>query len=147
MPKGQPPPQNKPENDAGYLAEITKSVFRSGFSWQVIENKWPNFQKAFAGFDLDVIAAFDDDDLERLLTDTGIVRNGRIIEATIKNAHQMQTLRNEFGSFHAYLRSLDELDYQKKSKELQKQFSHLGKTGTYTFLWCVAEPVPDWEER
>jgi len=147
VPKGQPPPQNKPENDAGYLEEITKSVFRSGFSWQVIENKWPNFQKAFAGFDLDVIAAFDDDDLERLLTDTGIVRNGRKIEATIKNAHQMQTLRNEFGSFHAYLRSLDELDYQKKSKELQKQFSHLGKTGTYTFLWCVAEPVPDWEER
>ena len=147
MPKGQPPPQNKPENDAGYLEEITKSVFRSGFSWQVIENKWPNFQKAFAGFDLDVIAAFDDDDLERLLTDTGIVRNGRKIEATIKNAHQMQTLRNEFGSFHAYLRSLDELDYQKKSKELQKQFSHLGKTGTYAFLWCVAEPVPDWEER
>ena len=147
MPKGQPPPQNKPENDAGNLEEITKSVFRSGFSWQVIENKWPNFQKAFAGFDLDVIAAFDDDDLERLLTDTGIVRNGRKIEATIKNAHQMQTLRNEFGSFHAYLRSLDELDYQKKSKELHKQFSHLGKTGTYTFFWCVAEPVPDWEER
>jgi len=147
MPQGQPPPQHKPENDAGYLEEITKSVFRSGFSWQVIENKWPNFQKAFAEFDIDSIAAFDDDDLERLLTDTGIVRNGRKIEATIKNAHQLKTLRNEFGSFHDYLRTLDELDYQKKSKELQKRFSHLGKTGTFTFLWCVAEPVPDWEER
>ena len=147
MPKGQPPPQLKPENDAGYLEEITKSVFRSGFSWQVIENKWPNFQKAFARFDPDDVAAFDDDDLERLLSDTGIVRNGRKIEATIKNARTMQAISNEFGSFHAYLRSLDGLDYLKKSKDLQKQFSHLGRTGTYTFLWCVAEPVPDWEER
>jgi 3-methyladenine DNA glycosylase Tag len=49
MPKGQPPPQLKPENDAGYLEEITKSVFHSGFSWHVIDNKWPNFQEAFAG--------------------------------------------------------------------------------------------------
>lgn len=147
MPKGQPPPQIRPENDDGYLEEITKSVFRSGFSWQVIENKWPNFRKAFAGFDIDAIAAFDDDDLERLLSDTGIVRNGRKIEATIKNARAMQALRDEHGSFHAYLRSLDGLDYAKRSKELQKRFSHLGKTGTFAFLWSVSEPVPDWEER
>lgn len=147
MPKGQPPPQNKPENDAGYLEEITKSVFRSGFSWQVIDNKWTNFQEAFEGFDVDSVADFDDDDLERLLSDAGIVRNGRKIEATIKNARTMQAIREEFGSFHTYIRSLDELDYEKKSKELQKHFSHLGRTGTFTFLWCVAEPVPDWEER
>jgi 3-methyladenine DNA glycosylase Tag len=147
MPKGAPPPQKKPKDDAGYLEEITKSVFRSGFSWQVIENKWPNFQKAFDGFDIDLVAAFNDDDLERLLNNTGIVRNGRKIEATIKNALRMQTLREKHGSFHAYLRSLDKLDYAKRSKELQKQFSHLGRTGTYTFLWCVAEPVPDWEQR
>jgi 3-methyladenine DNA glycosylase Tag len=44
MPKGKPPPQKKPENDSGYFEEMTKSVFRSGFSWQVIENKWPNFK-------------------------------------------------------------------------------------------------------
>ncbi len=147
MPKGTPPPRVKPKNDAGYLEEITKSVFRSGFSWQVIENKWPNFQIAFSRFDIDAIAAFDDDDLERLLSDTGIVRNGRKIEATIKNAQRMKALREEHGSFHAYLRTLDSLDYAKKSKELQKQFSHLGRTGTYTFLWCVDESVPDWEDR
>lgn len=129
------------------MEEITKSVFRSGFSWQVIENKWPNFQKAFADFDIDAVAAFDEDDLERLLTDRGIVRNGRKIEATVKNARTMQILREQLDNFHAYLRSMDSWDYEKRSKELQKRFSHLGKTGTFTFLWCVAEPVPDWEER
>ena len=147
MPKGQPPPQKKPKNDAGYLEEITKSVFRSGFSWQVIENKWPNFQEAFKGFDIDSVAAFDDLDLERLLGDAGIVRNGRKIEATIKNARTLQKLRDTHGSIYAYLRSLDDLEYAAKSKELQKRFSHLGRTGTFTFLWCVDEPVPQWEER
>jgi len=147
MPKGQPPPQEKPESDAGYLEQITKAVFRSGFSWPVIENKWPNFKRAFANFDPDTIAVFDEDDLERLLTDTGIVRNGRKIEATVKNARTMQALSKQHGSFHGYLRSMDTWEYPEKSKELQKQFSHLGKTGTFTFLWCVAEPVPDWEER
>ena len=147
MPKGQPPPQVKPENDAGYLEEITKAVFRSGFSWQVIENKWPNFKDAFAGFDVDAVASFDDVDLERLVTDPGIVRNGRKIEATIKNARTMQALVREHGSFFAYLRTLDDLEYAQRSKELQKRFSHLGRTGTFTFLWCVAESVPDWEER
>lgn len=147
MPKGQPPPRIKPQDDAGYLEEITKSVFRSGFSWQVIENKWANFQKAFADFDIDAVAAFDDRDLERLLGDQGIVRNGRKIEATIANARRMQVLRDAHRSFHGYLRSLDGLDYAERSKELQKHFNHLGRTGTYTFLWCVDEPVPDWEER
>jgi DNA-3-methyladenine glycosylase I len=147
MPKGQPPPQKKPDHDAGYLEEITKAVFRSGFSWPVIENKWPNFQKAFKGFDVDAVAAFDDRDLERLLGDAGIVRNGRKIEATVKNARTMQTLRDKHGSFHAYLRSLDGLEYAEKSKALQKLFSHLGRTGTFTFLWCVDESVPEWEAR
>lgn len=147
MPKGQPPPRKLPENDAGYLEQITMSVFRSGFSWQVIENKWPNFQRAFAGFDIDTIAAFDEDDIERLLSGASIVRNGRKIEATLKNARRMQALREEHGSFYAFLRSMDNLGYPEKSKELQKLFSHLGKTGTFTFLWCVAEPVPEWEER
>lgn len=147
MPRGVPPPQIKPEGDDGYLEEITKAVFRAGFSWQVIENKWPNFQKAFDGFSVDAVAAFDERDVERLLKDAGIVRNGRKIEATIKNAQTMQALREQYGSFHAYLRSMDDLEYSAKSKELQKRFSHLGRTGTFTFLWCVAEPVPDWEAR
>jgi DNA-3-methyladenine glycosylase I len=147
MPKGEPPPQRKPDSDDQYLEELTKAVFRSGFSWQVIENKWPNFQKAFDNFSVDAIADYDERDVERLLADAGIVRNGRKIEATIKNARTMQALRNEHGSFHAYLRSLDDMEYGQRSKELQKHFSHLGRTGTFTFLWCVAEPVPEWEDR
>ncbi|MCA9932272.1 MAG: DNA-3-methyladenine glycosylase I, partial [Anaerolineales bacterium] len=75
------PPRVIPDNDAGYLEKITQAVFQSGFSWQVIRNKWPNFQTAFAHFDVNAVAAFTDEDLERLVEDKGIVRNGRKIKA------------------------------------------------------------------
>jgi DNA-3-methyladenine glycosylase I len=147
MPKGQPPPQKKPENDSGYFEEMTKSVFRSGFSWQVIENKWPNFQSAFDHFSINKVAAYDERDLDRLLSDTGIVRNGRKIESTIHNARELKSIQEEFGSFEKYLRSLDEMDYKGRAKDMQKRFKHLGRTGTYAFLWSVSESVPDWEDR
>ncbi|NIM93281.1 MAG: hypothetical protein GTO18_06180 [Anaerolineales bacterium] len=147
MPEGKAPPQEKPENDDGYFEQITKAVFRAGFSWKVIENKWPNFQEAFDHFSIDKVAAYDVRDVDRLLDDEGIVRNGRKIESTIYNAGVIVDLRDEYGSFEAYLRSMDNQDYQSVSKDLQNRFKHLGRTGTYTFLWCVAEEVPDWEER
>lgn len=147
MPEGVPPPQIKPETDKQYFEEMTKAVFRSGFSWKVVGNKWPNFKTAFEDFSIDAVAAFDELDVERLLSDEGIVRNGRKIEATLHNARTMKALREEYGSFHAYLRSMDGMAYSEISKDLQKRFNHLGRTGTYTFLWCVAEEVPNWEER
>jgi 3-methyladenine DNA glycosylase Tag len=137
----------KPTTDAAYLEEMTKAVFRSGFSWQVVEDKWPNFQAAFDGFDVGKVAGYDERDVDRLLADAGIVRNGRKIEATIRNARAMGALTEEFGSFQKYLRSMDEQDYEATAKDMKDRFSYLGKTGTYTFLWGVGEAVPEWEDR
>lgn len=147
MPHGSPPPRNKPQGDNAYFEEITKSVFRAGFSWEVIDNKWPNFKQAFSDFSVDAVSTYDERDVDRLLADARIVRNGRKIEATIKNARAMQEVKAEHGSFEAYLRSMDELDYQARAKDMQKRFSYLGRTGTFAFLWSVGEDVPEWEER
>ncbi len=141
------PPRERPADDAGYLEQLTKAIFRSGFSWHVIRDKWPNFQRAFDRFEVARVAAYDERDVERLLADDGIVRNGRKIEATIHNACAVQELAGRHGSFHAYLRSLDGLDYPARRKELCGRFSHLGPTGAFVFLYSVAEPVPAWEER
>ena len=138
---------DKPTSDAAYMEEMTKSVFRSGFSWQVVDDKWRNFKAAFDGFDVGRMAAYDERDVDRLLGDEGIVRNGRKIEATIHNARAMEEVRQEFGSFQKYLRSMDEQSYEAKAKDMKARFSYLGKTGTYTFLWGVGEEVPDWEDR
>jgi 3-methyladenine DNA glycosylase Tag len=141
------PPRERPDDDAGYLEQLTKAIFRSGFSWRVIRDKWPNFQQAFDQFDVDRVAAYDDWDLERLLNDEGIVRNGRKIEATIQNAQVMRALIAEHGSFHQYLRTLDDLDYRARRKTLSDRFNHLGPTGVFVFLYSVDERVPTWEER
>ena len=141
------PPQAKPQSDDGYLEEMTKAVFQAGFSWAVIRDKWPNFIRAFDGFNVNSVADYNDDDLERLLSDSGIVRNGRKVVATLVNTRTIQGLAQEHGSFHDYLRSLDGLTYAQKRKALTRQFSHLGPTGVFVFLWRVDEPVPEWEER
>lgn len=141
------PPREKPQSDSGYLEQMTKAIFQAGFSWRVIADKWPNFKEAFGDFDVDTVASFDAPDVDRLLANEGIVRNARKIEATIHNARAMQRLIAEHGSFKDYLRSLDRLDYAGRREELRGQFSHLGPTGVFVFLWCADEEVPDWEDR
>jgi 3-methyladenine DNA glycosylase Tag len=141
------PPRVTPADDNGYFEQMTKAVFQAGFSWQVVNNKWPNFRRAFDGFDIERVAAYGPEDVDRLLSDADIVRNGRKIEATIANAIQFQAIGREFGSFEAYLRSLDDLAYRERQKALSKRFKNLGRTGAFVFLWCVNEQVPDWEGR
>ncbi len=141
------PPRAKPADDSAYLAVLAQATFQAGFSWEVVRNKWPNFMKAFHNFDLETVARYSPDDVDRLLADKGIVRNGRKIEAVIENARTMRRIVAEHGSFHAYLRTLDGLPYVKRRKALEKQFKWLGRTGVFFFLWCVEEDVPDWEDR
>ncbi|MBI4282996.1 MAG: DNA-3-methyladenine glycosylase I [Chloroflexi bacterium] len=141
------PPRIKPQNDNGYFEEMTKAVFRAGFSWQVVREKWPNFQKAFEGFDINKVASYGYEDIDRLLHTSEIVRNGRKIVATIENARIFQSLAVEHGSFEKYLRSLDGLSYARKRKALARQFKNFGPTGVFVFLYSVNEDVPSWNDR
>ncbi len=72
--------------DGPLFERLSLEAFQSGLSWLVILRKRPAFRTAFAGFDVDSVAGFDEGDVERLLTDAGIVRNRAKIEATIGNA-------------------------------------------------------------
>ena len=141
------PQRARPQGDAGYLEQMTKAIFQAGFSWPVIRNKWPDFQAAFEGFEIDRVASYDHLEVERLLNDASIVRNARKILATIENARIMQTLVAEHGSFCAYLRTLDDGTYQERKKILTATFRHLGPTGCFVFLYSVDEEVPSWNER
>ncbi|MFQ5933760.1 MAG: DNA-3-methyladenine glycosylase I [Dehalococcoidia bacterium] len=141
------PPKITPSSDRGYLEELTKAIFRSGFSWRVVREKWDSFRKSFDGFDLEKVSGYDIEDITRLFDDPGIIRNRRKILATIDNARTMLMLAAEHGSFHDYLRSLDTLDYYQRVKVLTKQFSGLGRTGAFVFLHCVNEETPSWDRR
>ena len=93
----QAPQQIKPTKLADYLEVMTKAVFQSGISWQVIEAKWDGFREAFAAFDPAAVAGFSVDDVDRLAEDTRIVRNRRKIEATVTNARDAAGARRRSG--------------------------------------------------
>ena len=141
------PAKITPDGDHGYFEEMTKAVFRAGFSWPVIREKWDGFVESFDKFNLGRVASYGPDDLERLFEDRSIVRNRRKIVATVENARTMLDFIAEHGSFHAYLRSLDHLDYYTRVKVLTRPFKGLGRTSAFVFLHCVNEETPDWQDR
>jgi len=77
--------------------------FQAGLSWLTILNKREAFRRAFAEFDAERVAVFDDADVQRLLGDAGIVRHAGKIRSTINNAQRVIELRAEFGSLAAYV--------------------------------------------
>jgi DNA-3-methyladenine glycosylase I len=90
-------------NDFRLFEKICLEGFQSGLSWLTILRKRENFRKAFASFDFDQVAGFDDRDVSRLLGDAGIVRHRGKIEATINNAGRAIELVDEYGSLAAYI--------------------------------------------
>jgi 3-methyladenine DNA glycosylase Tag len=140
----QAPTQIEPTGLADYLDVMTRAAFQSGMSWRVVESKWDGFGKAFAGFDPAIVAAYTDDDVERLVTDAGIIRNRRKIEATISNAQAMLALDGRPGGFVGWLRSRG--DFDATVAALRGEFRFLGDLGAYYFLYVVGEDVPTHEE-
>jgi len=72
--------------DRALFEKLSLEGFQAGLSWITILRKRPRFREAFAGFDPLAVAAFGQDDVDRLMTDAGIIRNRAKIEATIGNA-------------------------------------------------------------
>ncbi|GAA0740573.1 DNA-3-methyladenine glycosylase I [Dactylosporangium roseum] len=73
-------------DDNGLYERLTLEAFQSGLAWITILRKRPAFRAAFAGFEIEKVAAFGESDVDRLLADAGIVRNRAKIEAAIANA-------------------------------------------------------------
>lgn len=138
----------RPLNDDAYFENMTRVIFLAGLGWKMIDKKWSNFRKAFKNFSIDDVAKFDENDVERLMSDAGIVRNRAKIIATINNANQFQSIRKEYGSFQSYLNSLDKSNnYALVIKELGKKFNRLGPSSARIFLYSVGENVRRPEEK
>ncbi len=84
-------------DERSVFERVSLEGFQAGLSWATILRKRPAFREAFDNFDPDTVAAYDDRDVERLLADTGIVRNRQKIVAAIGNARATIALREEMG--------------------------------------------------
>lgn len=89
--------------DDRYLAAMARQIFRTGFSWKVIEAKWPGFEEAFEGFDPGRLVMLPDDGIDALLKDTRIVRNGPKIRSTLANARYVWDISKAHGGFGRYV--------------------------------------------
>lgn len=145
-------------SDARLFEKICLEGFQAGLSWLTILNKRESFRLAFANFDMDRVAAFDDADITRLVLDAGIVRHRGKIVSTINNARRAQALRQEFGTLAAYFwqfepaastrpehitrQSLSGMTTSAESialsKDLRKRgWSFVGPTTVYAFMQAM----------
>ena len=93
-----------PTHDDKKLFEmLTLEGAHAGLSWITILKKRDGYRRAFSGFNPRVIARYDSRKRQRLLANTGIVRNRLKIESTIKNARAFLAVQTEFGSFDRYI--------------------------------------------
>jgi DNA-3-methyladenine glycosylase I len=126
---------------------------QAGLSWSTILKRRDGYRRAFANFEIQQVAEFDDSDVERLLADTAIIRNRKKILAAIVNARQVLNIQDEHGSFDAYVWSFvdgntidhrfDRMDQipattpesEAMSKALRKRgFGFVGPTICYAFM-------------
>ena len=89
--------------DEALFEKLCLEGFQAGLSWLTILRKRPAFREAFSHFDFEAIARYGDRDVERLLTNAGIVRHRGKITSTVNNARRALEVRAEFGSLAAYV--------------------------------------------
>jgi DNA-3-methyladenine glycosylase I len=152
-------------DDTRLFEMLTLEGAQAGLSWDTILRKRERYREVFAGFDVERVAAFGDGDVERLLADAGIVRNRAKVLSTIANAKAILRVRDEFGSFDAFVwrfvggtplqparQSMADVpastpESNAMSKELKRRgFSFVGTTICYAFMQAVGM-VNDHEVR
>jgi DNA-3-methyladenine glycosylase I len=139
-------------DDRDLFERLILEGFQAGLSWSTILRKRQAFIRAFDGFDATIVARYGPDDLDRLLSDAGIVRNRLKVAAAISNAQAFLDTREAFGSFDTYIwqfapdgrgprpRSLADIpattpESDAMSKDLKRRgFRFVGSTICYAFM-------------
>lgn len=120
--------------DDRWLAGMARAIFRAGFNWKIVENKWPGIESAFAGFDPHRVAWLSDEELEGLLGDERIIRHWRKLKAIRVNAHYLTELAAEHGTAAAYFAEYPSSDYIGLLDDIRKRGAFLGGTSGQYFL-------------
>ncbi len=120
--------------DDRWLAVISRCIFQAGFSWKVIDKKWPQFEEVFAGFNPQRWREMSDDDFDRLLKDRRIVRNATKILTVRDNATFLCDLAEEHGSAAKFFAEYPAEDYVELLILLKKRGSRLGGNSAQYFL-------------
>lgn len=121
-------------DDNELFGRLLLEINQAGLSWSTILNKQENFRKAYSGFDIAAVAAYNESERERLLSDAGIIRNRLKVNAAIHNANVILGLQSEFGSFKNWLDHHHPKTKIQWVKLFKKQFKFTGGEIVNEFL-------------
>lgn len=140
-------------DDFKWFEHIILDGAQAGLSWKTILHRREGYRRAFAGFDPTRVAAFDENEIARLMNDPGIIRNRLKIRSAVTNARAFLRIQDEFGSFDNYIwgfsggepvinrwESLKDIPARTPlsdavSKDLKKRgFTFVGSTICYAFM-------------
>ena len=121
-------------SDDRYLSEMTRCIFKAGFVWRVIENKWPDFEAAFDGFVPAYWQQVPPEVLERLAADERIVRNMQKIRTVPENARMIMDVAKDHGSFGQFLANWPGDDQVGLLLYLKRNGERLGGNSAQYFL-------------
>ena len=121
-------------DDNELFERLVLEINQAGLSWITILKKQNNFREAYSYFDIKTVANYSDKDIERLLNDTGIIRNKLKINAAIHNAKVIVELQNEFGSFKNWIDSHHPKTKEEWVKIFKKTFKFTGGEIVNEFL-------------
>jgi 3-methyladenine DNA glycosylase Tag len=125
--------------DDRYLAMMTKSINQAGFSWKVIENKWPSFEEAFLGFDPRKLSYLSPEQWEAFTSDKRVVRNWQKIKALQDNVFFVQDESRRSGGFGKFIAQWPVDDQIGLMAYLKKNGSRLGGQSALWFLRRVGK--------
>lgn len=118
--------------DDRILAALSKQVFKSGFVWRVVENKWPEFERLFFQFDIKKILLMPDEMLERKAQDPAIIRNFNKVKTIRDNAYMIHQICLKEQSFARFIAQWPSEDIIGLWQYLKQHGARLGgNTGPY----------------
>ena len=124
-----------PLHDDNLLFErLCLEINQAGLNWSIILGKKDNFHKAFHKFNIKKVSSYKEKDIERLLSDAGIIRNKLKITSVIENANRILVLQKEHGSFENWLNKNHPKTLEEWVKIFKKQFKFTGGEIVNEFL-------------
>ena len=124
-------------DDNELFGRLILEINQAGLSWIIILKKENNFRKAYANFNIKVVAKFNEKDIQRLLNDPGIIRNKLKVNAAIYNANAILTIQENFGSFKQWLDFNHPMSKAEWVKLFKKTFKFTGGEITNEFLMSI----------
>jgi DNA-3-methyladenine glycosylase I len=124
-------------DDNELFGRLVLEINQAGLSWETILKKEVSFRKAYSNFNIKEVAAYTEEDRERLLADAGIIRNKLKVNAAIENAKAILELQEEYGSFEKWLEHHHPKTKEEWVKLFKKTFRFTGGEIVNEFLMSI----------